>query len=70
METNKYGYKISYKKQNKKKEHLYLVTNTLNSAEWQIQWYKRNSTLKNVEWNIKEIKTKLEYKKLWRGCPF
>lgn len=75
---SKYGYKVCYRQQGKRKRKLYLVTNTYSSAEWSVRWYKShsppdrktNQLLENVTWLIIPIKTFLEYKWLWRGCPF
>lgn len=75
---NKYGYKICYKRQGKHKLKIYLVTNTYRSAEWSVRWYeshppldkKTQKPLDCVMWLIIPIKTFIEYKRLWRGCPF
>lgn len=75
---NKYGYKVCYKKQGKNKLKLYLVTNTYDDACWSVRWYethsppdrKTNEPIRNVIWLIIPIKTYLEYRLLWRGCPF
>lgn len=76
--TDKYGYKICYKKQGKQKLKLYLVTNTYDSAVWSLRWYETHSPpdrktrkpITDVVWLIVPIKNHLEYKWLWRGCPF
>lgn len=75
---NEYGYKVCYRKQGKEKLKIYLITNTYDLAEWHIRWYKQNAPkdnktkrpLENVIWIIVPIKTYIEYKRLWRGCPF
>ena len=75
---NKYGYKVCYKEENSHKEKVHLVTNSLWLALHEKQWYEthpqfdRKTKLKiiNPTWLIKEVKTYLEYSKLWRGCPF
>lgn len=69
---NKYGYKVCYTKIGKRREKLYLVTNTFDLAEWYIRWYEREPPpkLKDVKWQIYEVKTLKEYEKLWKGCPF
>lgn len=69
---NKYGYKICYKEYGKTKLKVFLVTNSLDLAIWHIRWYEREPPpkLKNPEWEIQEVKTKYEYKKLWKDCPF
>lgn len=75
---NKYGYKVCYQQRGKRKMKLYLVTNTYSSAEWSVRWYETHPTedrqtkrlLENVTWLIIPVKTFLEYKWLWRGCPF
>lgn len=70
--NSKYGYKVCYTELGKSRMKLYLITNTLDSALWSIRWYEREPPrkLKNPEWSIQEIKTKIEYEKLWKGCPF
>ncbi len=69
---NEYGYKVCYKEYGKTKLKLFLVTNTLDLANWHIRWYEREPPpkLKNPQWEIQEVKTKIEYEKLWKGCPF
>lgn len=75
---DKYGYKVCYKKQGKEKLKIYLITETYDLAEWHIRWYskhtptdrKTNRPLEKVIWLIVPIKTYIEYKRLWRGCPF
>ena len=75
---NEYGYKVCYRKQGKEKLKIYLITNTYDLAEWHIRWYKKHTPtdsdtkrpLENVIWLIVPIKTYIEYKRLWRGCPF
>lgn len=73
-----YGYKVCYKKQGKRKLKIYLITNTYDLAMYHIRWYAKHTPtdrktkrpLENVEWLIIPIKTYIEYKRLWRGCPF
>lgn len=73
-----YGYKIYYQRRGRHKRKLYLVTNTLDSAEWSVRWYENHSPpdrktgkpIKNAIWLILPIRTLMEYKKRWRGCPF
>ncbi len=69
---NKYGYKVCYKEYGKTKLKLFLVTNSLDLAIWHIRWYEREPPpkLKHPQWEIQEVKTKTEYEKLWKGCPF
>lgn len=75
---NRYGYKVCYIKHGRRKQKLYLVTNTYNSAEWSVRWYETHSPLdrktrkplERVTWLIIPIKTYPEYKRLWRDCPF
>lgn len=77
-DMNKYGYKVCYKKQGKEKLKIYLITNSYDLAEWHIRWYEKhtpkdrqtNRPLEKVIWLIVPIKTYIEYKRLWRGCPF
>lgn len=78
MKKKEYGYKVCYRKQGKNKIKIYLVTNSYDLAEWNIRWYKKETPLdrktkrpiENVSWLIIPIKTYIEYKRLWRGCPF
>ena len=78
MKNNKYGYKVYCIEKNSKKKKLFLVTNSYDLAKWEIEYYiihpqydrKTKQLLNNPIWIIKEIKTYLEYKYLWRGCPF
>ena len=37
---DKYGYKVSYQELGKRKIKLYLVTNTLDGAIWNVRWYQ------------------------------
>lgn len=75
---SKYGYKVCYQKQGKRKIKRYLITNSYGFAEWSVRWYETHPTedrqtkrlLEDVTWLIVPIKTFLEYKWLWRGCPF
>ncbi len=73
-----YGYKVCYQRRGRHKRKLYLVTNTYDLAEWSVRWYESHSPpdrktqqpLESITWLIIPIKTYLEYKRLWRGCPF
>ncbi len=73
-----YGYKVCYQQKGSEKLKVYLVTNTYDLAEWSVRWYETNTPLdrktkrplENVAWLIIPIKTYLEYRRLWRGCPF
>lgn len=73
-----YGYKVCYRKFGAKRLKIYLVTNTYDGAVWNVQWYKNqapsdrvtNKPIENVLWVVIPIKTYIEYKRLWRGCPF
>lgn len=72
---SKYGYKVLYRELDGTKYKIYLVTNSLENALWNIRWYgyntnKNNKSIKNLTWYLEEIKTLKEYKKLWKGCPF
>ncbi|MCM1220782.1 MAG: hypothetical protein NC548_40455 [Lachnospiraceae bacterium] len=75
---NKYGYKVCYKLHGSEKLKVYLVTNTYSSAVWNVRWYESHSppsketgqALDNVIWLIVPIKTRKEYERRWRGCPF
>ncbi|WP_438848412.1 hypothetical protein [Anaerocaecibacter muris] len=79
MKSNKeYGYKVCYKHHGKRKWKIYLVTNRYDCALWNIRWYENNAPpdrktkhpIVNVTWLILPIKSFLEYKWLWRDCPF
>lgn len=75
---NKYGYKVCYIEKSCKKMMRCIVTNSLMLAKMEFRYfqthpqYERNTNRKliNPTWYIIPIKTYLEYKKLWRGCPF
>lgn len=72
---SKYGYKVLYRELDGTKYKIYLVTNSLENALWNIRWYEyntkeNNKSIKNLTWYLEEIKTLKEYKKLWKGCPF
>lgn len=71
-ENNKYGYKVCYRNFGKTKLKIFLVANSYDLAKWLIRWYERKPPpkLKNPEWEIQEVKTKNEYERLWKGCPF
>lgn len=72
--NNKYGYKISFEKDNKKIQ--YLLINRLDGALWEIENYKVLQKYHNVllplnpVWHIDDVKTLKEYERLWKGCPF
>ena len=76
--NNKYGYKVCYQELGKTKLKIYLVTNTFDSAVWEVRWYENhamkdrldNHIIKQPIWHILEVETKKEYNKLWKGCPF
>ena len=72
MNDNKYGYKVCYKEYGKTKLKVFLVTNSIDLAIWHVRWYEREppTKLKSPQWEIQEVKTKNEYEKLWKGCPF
>jgi len=69
---NKYGYRVCYREYGSNKLKVYLVTNSLDLALWHIRWYEHKPPpkLNKPEWEIKEITTKKQYEKFWRGCPF
>lgn len=69
---NKYGFKVCYTtKTQKRKYKLACVTNSYGLAKLEKE---RQIKLQNKEdkldWYILPIKTKKEYKALWKGCPF
>lgn len=75
--ANKYGYKVCYREFGKQKLKIHCICNNFDLALWNIQWYenhevydKDNNLIKNPSWFIIPIKTFIEYKFLWRGCPF
>ena len=72
MEINyKYGYKVSYTELGKKKIKIYLVTNSLTGAIWNIRLYTKNShRIFKPFLFLEKIKDIKEYNKLWKGCPF
>ena len=73
-----YGYKVCYKKKGRRKLKIYVITNDKEFAETHIRWYeekpprarKTNKIIQNVEWCVLPITNYLEYKWLWRNCPF
>ena len=73
-----YGYKVCYRKFGKRKWKIYVITNTYDFASWHVRWYERETPLdrktkepiENASWLVIPIKNFLEYKRLWRGCPF
>ncbi len=75
---NGYGYKVCYKQHGNEKLKLYLITNTYDSALWNVRWYESHSPpdrktgipIQNATWIIQPITTYQEYKRRWRGCPF
>ena len=78
MQDNNYGYKVCYRKIGKSKLKIYIVTNTYDLAAYHIRWYSKHTPkdretkrpIENVVWLLVPIKTYIEYKRLWRGCPF
>ncbi len=78
IKNNRYGYKVCYQERGSVKIKIYIVTNTYNGALWNVRWYETHSppdretrqSLDNVIWLIIPIKTRKEYKRRWRGCPF
>lgn len=75
---SKYGYKVCYQEYGKRKLKIHLVCNTYDSAVWNVQYYethqqndrKTNLPIREPTWFILPVKTILEYKRLWKGCPF
>lgn len=78
MKDNKYGYKVCYRQRGKHKYKIHLICNTYDGCVWHIQYYethdlidsKTKRIIKDIDWLIKPVKTFIEYKWLWRGCPF
>ena len=78
MENNNYGYTVRVRRQGSNRWKVYLVTNTLDLAKWHIRWYEREppkhrntgEIIANALWEVFPIKTFLENKRRWRGCPF
>ena len=75
---NKYGYKVCYREYGKLRLKIHLVTNSLQLAKWEIQYYenhlqrdrKTNNLIREPTWLILPIKNYFEYRRLWKGCPF
>lgn len=73
-----YGYKVCYKQFGKNKLKMYLVTNTYDLATWLVRWYeqkppkdkKTDQPIEHADWLVVPVKTFIEYKRLWRNCPF
>lgn len=78
MTKQDYGYKVCYRKFGKRKWKIYVIVNTYDFALWHVRWYEREIPLdrktkepiENVSWLVMPIKTYIEYKRLWRDCPF
>lgn len=78
MTKNEYGYKVCYQQKGKRRLKIYLVTNSRELAFWEVRGYETHSPpdrktrkpITNAVWFVIPVKTYLEYKKLWRGCPF
>ena len=75
---NKYGYKVCYKRCGENKLKIYLITDTYDCASWHVRWCenhspperKTNIPITNATWLVVPVKNYIEYKLLWRGCPF
>lgn len=65
-----YGYKLCYKKKLRSKWKVYFVTNTYHSAEWHKNKYETCSPIKNATWIVLPIRTRKEFMRRWKGCPF
>lgn len=73
-----YSYKVCYKTKGKDKTRVYLVTNTYDLADWHVRWYKSNPPIDKktnkpivyADWLIIPIRSLIEHKWRWRGCPF
>ena len=78
MENNKYGYKVCYREFGKSKLKIHLICNVLDGAKWHVRYYENHqqkdrhtgNLIREPTWEIIPIKTYLEYKRLWKGCPF
>ncbi len=78
MKKKVYSYKICYKEKGSNELKRYLVTNSLEGAKWDVNWFnthppndrKDNHTLINPTWYIIPVTKYREHKMLWRGCPF
>ena len=74
---SKYGYKVCYREFGKHKVKIHIICNTYDFAKWHIRWYdnhelydRKNNLIRNPTWYIIPIKTFIEYRYLWRSCPF
>ena len=63
-----YGYKICYRRKGKNKLKVFIVTKSYDYALWRVRWLE--SSTPDITWVVLPIKSFLEYKWLWRGCPF
>jgi len=74
MRDTDYDYKVCYRKHDKSKLKIFIVTNAYELAAFHIRWYEThsppNENLLNVTWVIVPIETYTEYKRLWRNIPF
>lgn len=71
------SYKVCYKLKGKQRIKIYLVANTYDLALWHVRWYEINpppdkagKLIENADWLILPIKTLIEHRWRWRGCPF
>ncbi len=75
---NNYGYTVRYIKKGSKRRKVYLATNTYDSALWHVRRYERDPPkdrttglpIENAVWEICPIRSYLEYRVRFRGCPF
>ena len=73
-----YGYKVCYKEFGKQRLKIHMVCNCYDLAKWCIQYYenhqqidkKSKKQIREPTWFILPIRSLLEYKRLWHGCPF
>lgn len=73
-----YGYKVCYTEKGTQKRKVYLVTNALDYALWCVRWYESHSPpdrrtkkpIINAVWSVEPIRTYIEYRWRYKGCPF
>ena len=77
FKKRKYGYKVCYRELGKRKIKIHCICNSLDLAKWNIQWFETKQEYDKLKdeihkrtWYIIPIKTFIEYKLLWRSCPF
>ena len=64
-----YSYEVRYLDKISNRIKRKLVTNTYDSAVWNVGYHKKHPPNKN-QWFIKPVTSMIKNKLLWKGCPF